>query len=72
MTVRKEIRDMTREELDRFHAAVRQLRLSGPNNAWEQARDLYMGYIMEAHNPNSYLTWHRTFLRELERQLQVS
>ena len=65
MTIRKEIRDMTQDELNRFQDAIRQLRLSGGSNPWEQFRDLYMCHIMEAHNVNNYLIWHRVYLREV-------
>ncbi|XP_038047824.1 kielin/chordin-like protein isoform X2 [Patiria miniata] len=70
MTVRKEIRDMTRDELDRFQAAVQQLRSSDQGSPWEHARDTYMQHIMEANNIPAYLLWHRLFLRQMERRLQ--
>ena len=71
MTIRKELRDMTRDELDRFQAAVQQLRMSAKGNSWEHARDVYMKHIMEANSIPAYLMWHRLFLRQMERQLQV-
>ncbi|XP_033628595.1 kielin/chordin-like protein [Asterias rubens] len=70
MTIRKELRDMTRDELDRFQAAVQQLRMSAKGNSWEHARDVYMKHIMEANSIPAYLMWHRLFLRQMERQLQ--
>ncbi|XP_072164791.1 kielin/chordin-like protein [Diadema setosum] len=70
MTTRKEIRDLTRQELERFQVAVRQLQTAGPDSPWAHMRDLYMNHVMEAHSENSFLVWHRVFLREVERMLQ--
>ncbi|XP_071943173.1 kielin/chordin-like protein isoform X2 [Antedon mediterranea] len=68
--VRKEIRDMTTAEIERFQQAVQVLRSSGPGNEWEQYRDLYSRHIMHAHSTQFYLLWHRVFLRTVERRLQ--
>ncbi|XP_069129569.1 uncharacterized protein [Argopecten irradians] len=67
---RKEIRDMSREELVKFYSAVQQLRLSGPGNDWEKLRDVYMTHSMQANGGHFYLPWHRVFLRRLEQKLQ--
>ncbi|XP_078582341.1 kielin/chordin-like protein isoform X2 [Branchiostoma floridae x Branchiostoma japonicum] len=70
MTVRKEIRDMTSEEMKRFHEAVQELKDSGPRNAWDEFRDLYMHHISEAKGGASFLPWNRLFLRRVEQKLQ--
>ena len=62
---------MTRLELEKFQAAVRRLQASGADSAWLHLRDLYMLHVMEAHSEKSFLVWHRIFLREMERMLQV-
>lgn len=62
---------MTRLEMDLFQSAIRQLQSSGPESRWAHMRDLYMKHVMEAHSQASFLVWHRTFLREVERMLQV-
>ncbi|KAL3884246.1 hypothetical protein ACJMK2_030464 [Sinanodonta woodiana] len=68
--VRKEIRDMTQEEIRQFHAAIQQLRLVGPGNPWEEFRDKYMWHTMHANGGPFFLPWHRIFLRQLEQRLQ--
>ncbi|XP_050390067.2 uncharacterized protein LOC126809496 [Patella vulgata] len=70
MTVRKEIRDMTREELVRFQNAVIQLRGFGDVSIWEEYRDLYMKHGMHSNGGQFYLPWHRLFLRRLEQKLR--
>ncbi|XP_033101456.1 kielin/chordin-like protein [Anneissia japonica] len=70
LVVRKEIRDMTTEEIEAFQRAVQVLRNSGPGNEWEQFRDLYSRHVMHAHSTPFYLLWHRVFLRTVERRLQ--
>ncbi|XP_063970830.1 kielin/chordin-like protein [Lytechinus pictus] len=70
LTTRKEVRDMTRLEMDLFQSAIRQLQSSGPESRWSHMRDLYMKHVMEAHSQASFLVWHRNFLREVERMLQ--
>ncbi|KAK7476273.1 hypothetical protein BaRGS_00032466 [Batillaria attramentaria] len=68
--VRRELRDMTREEIVQFQRAVAQLRLSSENRVWEQFRDLYMTHRMHASGAPYFLPWHRYFLRQLEQKLQ--
>ena len=67
---RKEIRDMTSQELAQFQAAVQTLRLVGPGNPWEELRDIYMRHSMHANGGPYFLPWHRVFLRRLEQRLQ--
>lgn len=68
--VRKEIRDMTAQELAQFQAAIQELRLVGPGNPWEEFRDLYMRHSMHSNGGPYFLPWHRVFLRKLEQKLQ--
>ncbi|XP_013412584.1 kielin/chordin-like protein isoform X2 [Lingula anatina] len=69
MTMRKEIRDMTSEELERFQNAVKQLR-KGPDSQWEQFRNLYMTHAIQGRSTLLFLPWHRLFLRRMEQKLQ--
>ncbi|XP_035826566.1 uncharacterized protein LOC101845560 [Aplysia californica] len=68
-SVRREIRDMTREELLRFQNAVARLRQS-EDRTWEQFRDMYMYHVMHASGGTFFLPWHRMFLRQVEQRLQ--
>ncbi|KAH3728063.1 hypothetical protein DPMN_054010, partial [Dreissena polymorpha] len=68
--VRKEIRDMTAPELAQFQAAIQQLRLVGPDNPWDEFRDIYMRHTMHSNGGPYFLPWHRLFLRKLEQRLQ--
>ncbi|KAL4233911.1 hypothetical protein ACF0H5_008583 [Mactra antiquata] len=68
--VRKEIRDMTSQELAQFQAAIQELRLVGPGNPWEELRDIYMRHTMHSNGGPYFLPWHRIFLRKLEQMLQ--
>lgn len=70
MTTRKELRDLTREELVRLQLAIYTLRSSQPISVWEGFRDDYMSHGMHANGGSYFLPWHRTFLRQLERRLQ--
>ena len=68
--VRRELRDVTREEIVRFQQAVAQLQLNNEDRVWEQFRDLYMTHRMHASGAPYFLPWHRYFLRQLEQKLQ--
>ena len=68
--VRRELRDVTREEIVRFQQAVAQLQLNNEHRVWEQFRDLYMTHRMHASGAPYFLPWHRYFLRQLEQKLQ--
>ncbi|XP_070188785.1 uncharacterized protein [Littorina saxatilis] len=70
VNMRREIRDMTREEIVRFQQAVAQLRLDNDDRVWEQFRDLYMTHRMHASGAPYFLPWHRYFLRQIEQKLQ--
>lgn len=70
LSVRREIRDMTKEEIVRFQHAVAQLRLKSPDRIWEQFCELYMIHRMHASGTPFFLPWHRYFLRQLEQKLQ--
>ncbi|XP_070532926.1 uncharacterized protein [Ptychodera flava] len=69
VTMRKEIRDMTRSEIERFQSAVQKLQSSKHGNLWLELRNLYIRHVMHANGP-MYLPWHRVFLRRVEQQLQ--
>jgi len=68
--VRKEIRSLSPSELAQFQAAIQQLRLSGPDNPWNELRDMYMRHTMHSNGGPYFLPWHRFFLRQLEQRLQ--
>ncbi|XP_052810768.1 uncharacterized protein LOC128238671 [Mya arenaria] len=68
--VRKEIRSMSATELAQFQAAIQELRLVGPDNPWDEFRDLYMRHTMHSNGGPYFLPWHRLFLRKLEQKLQ--
>ena len=63
---------MTETELIKFYVAVQRLRLTGPGNAWERFRDVYMTHSMHSHGGAYFLPWHRLFLRRMEQELQES
>ena len=71
---RKEIRELTSEEWDRFAGAVNEFRLSG---TWEKIANLHTDpkVWQVAHSDESglqaaFLPWHRVFLRRMEGELQ--
>ena len=71
---RKEIRELTSEEWDRFAGAVNEFRLSG---RWEKIANLHTDpkVWQVAHSDESglqaaFLPWHRVFLRRMEGELQ--
>lgn len=57
--------------MERFQQAVRILRGTGPGNTWEALRDLYITHVMEAHSLPFFLLWHRIYITEVEKKLQV-
>lgn len=61
---------MTAPELAQFQAAIQQLRLVGPDNPWDEFRDIYMRHTMHSNGGPYFLPWHRLFLRKLEQRLQ--
>ena len=71
---RKEVRELTSEEWDRFAGAVNEFRLSG---RWEKIANLHTDpkVWQVAHSDESglqaaFLPWHRVFLRRMEGELQ--
>ncbi|XP_022244270.1 kielin/chordin-like protein [Limulus polyphemus] len=71
LLVRKEIRDLTIEELKRFQEAVKYLQTStGFPSRWHYFTSLYHDYIAQAHGGPFFLPWHRFFLRLVEMELQ--
>ena len=71
---RKEVRELTSEEWDRFAGAVNEFRLSG---RWEEIANLHTDpkVWQVAHSDESglqaaFLPWHRVFLRRMEGELQ--
>ena len=68
---RKEVRDMSRNELSRYQEAVKILNKRGQPSKWFSFAKMYSDYKPQAvGNPGS-LPWHRYFLRLVEMELQT-
>lgn len=73
--VRKEIRDMTDDEWNRFVNAVRQLmetpsRRDPNRNQFEDLAMIHRESVVEAHGGSYFVTWHRLFLLLFENLLR--
>lgn len=67
---RKEIRDMTKEELEKYQDAVKRLSKTGYPSAWFQFAKMYADHKAQAVGNAASLPWHRNFLRMVEQALQ--
>ena len=68
---RKEVRDMSRDELSRYQEAIKILNKRGQPSKWFSFAKMYSDYKPQAvGNPGS-LPWHRYFLRLIEMELQT-
>ena len=71
-TKRREVRELSREEMDQYQAAVRHLTTqTGYPSQWFQFASLYAHHKPQAVGSPAFLPWHRKFLLEVERQLQA-
>ncbi|KAI9137797.1 hypothetical protein BKA69DRAFT_1041421 [Paraphysoderma sedebokerense] len=73
-TVRKEWRDWTEGEQQRYFKALRKMNEVGSNEEGVSVLDkftkMHAEYNSEAHTNTLFLPWHRAFLREFEKALQ--
>ena len=68
---RKEIRELTNVELQRFQYNVRRLAMeTGCPSRWFDIAKMYADHKPQAVGNNAFLPWHRYFLRYVERELQ--
>ncbi|GBM21432.1 Kielin/chordin-like protein [Araneus ventricosus] len=67
VSIRKEIRDMTSEEMKRYQSAVKTLALQ---ETWQNLTNLYREYMPQSRGNSYFLPWHRFFLRYAEIKLQ--
>lgn len=65
--IRREIRDMTVEEIDQFTEAVNALYQS---NEWNTFRSQHLSSVPQAHGNPNFWPWHREFLNQLELALR--
>ncbi len=70
--VRKNANDLTTAERDRFLAALATLNGAGTGR-YVQFRDMHVGGLpdQEAHGGPGFLSWHRAYLLDFERELQA-
>ena len=70
---RKEIRDMTMEELERYQSAIKRLscRVEGDTSRWFQIAQMYAEHKPQSVGNDAYLPWHRSFLKFVEQELQA-
>lgn len=67
---RKEVRDMSATEWQRFARALQTVQGQRSPNAYDRLSNIHNQYNREIHNVASFFPWHRQFLRELEVLLQ--
>ncbi|EGD74691.1 hypothetical protein PTSG_12389 [Salpingoeca rosetta] len=67
VTTRREIRDMTVEEVQAFTDAVVLLEQS---NMWSAFANTHLGAVPQAHGNPAFWPWHREFLKQLELTLR--
>ncbi|XP_023238974.1 uncharacterized protein LOC111637659 [Centruroides sculpturatus] len=68
---RKEIRDMTQYEMQRYQQAIKHLQFSNNRpSKWQQFAILYSQHFGQLHGTPQFLPWHRFFLRLVEMELQ--
>lgn len=68
---RKEIRDMSMDEMKRYQAAIRRLATgTSVPSKWYSITDLYYKHKPQAVGSNAFLPWHRYFLWYVEKELK--
>jgi len=67
---RKEVRDLQPGELERYHAAIKQLAKQPHPSPWFRLAQTYAHHKAQAVGNSASLLWHRYFLRDVERRLQ--
>ncbi|KAI8865429.1 Di-copper centre-containing protein, partial [Ramicandelaber brevisporus] len=69
-TVRKEFRQMTNNERQRYFSAVRQLNSGSRPNQFDRFAQVHVWFANEIHGVAPFLVWHRQFVRDWEQTLQ--
>lgn len=69
-SIRKEIRDLTYEELTRYQNAIKTLVLQNSSTNWDHLTELYEEFLPQSRRNPYFLPWHRFFLRYAEMKLQ--
>ncbi|GIY57999.1 hypothetical protein CDAR_284721 [Caerostris darwini] len=67
ISIRKEIRDMTPEEMKRYQNAIKVLAMQ---DTWRNLTNLYREFVPQSRGNVYFLPWHRFFLRYVEMKLQ--
>ncbi len=75
VTVRKEIHDMTAQEIATFKSTIRlAITTKDPDvpskSIWQAAADLHLANSFAIHNGAAFFYWHRMFLVTMEQKLQ--
>ena len=68
MRCRKNYRDLTSDERDRYVEALHYLK---GNGVIDQFANEHGNFFLNAHDGSSFLPWHREFLRRFEDELRV-
>lgn len=69
-SIRKEIRDLTYEELVRYQNAIKTLALGPMPSVWNNLTVLYRNFLPYSRRNPFFLPWHRYLLRYAEMKLQ--
>src|SRR5690348_15462877 len=67
---RREIRTLSQEERSRFFNAFRRLQSARQPNTWDRYTQMHLNATNTAHGYSWFFSWHRAFLRSLEKELQ--
>lgn len=68
---RKEVRTLTSAEWTRFANALKKLQAGSAPTAYDKLAKVHIDWAMPVHAAPMFFPFHRTYLRELERQLQA-
>ena len=69
---RREIRDLTKKELQQFQSVVRNLATqTGYPSAWFRIASVYMRHKPQAVGSDTSLPWNRFFLKHVEQEMQI-
>ena len=67
---RKEVRDLTKEEMRKYQDAIKQLAKTAYPSKWFQVAETFAHYKPQAVGNSASLPWHRYFLSVVEKHLQ--
>ncbi|KAI9296226.1 Di-copper centre-containing protein [Neoconidiobolus thromboides FSU 785] len=68
--VRKNIKDLSDDQLERYFGAVKKLNSAPRPNVWDNFTRMHVDYFPQVHNTQFFLVWHRYFLYFMEKELQ--